>query len=180
MAEVLGVLASASQLVQYTLKISAAISAIHDRVHNAPELRKGAGQVKQLLDTAIQIQQNPQVHDSSLLRHLAIATDEAKQLLELLERLSADYSHGSLSKRYFKAARGAKDEKKIATSFRRLEQEKTSLLFCIGVANTERLSSIQIEVTEIADRMSSSRVVETVHVVSFDSILVIWHIDGRH
>lgn len=179
MAEILGVLASASQLVQYTLKISAAISAVHDRVQNGSELRKGAEQVKQLLDTAIQIQQNPQVHNFSLLRHLASATDEAKQLLELLEKLSADYSQGSLSERYYKAARGAKYERKIASGFRRLEQEKTSLLFRISVANTERLSSIQIEVTGIAERMASSRVVETVHAVSFELILITWHIHCR-
>jgi hypothetical protein len=166
MAEILGVLASATQLAQYALKISAAISEIHGRVRGGPELRKHAAQIQELLDTTTEIERNPQLYNSLVLRHLKSAIDEAKYLLELLERSSADYTHGSLSRRYYKAARGGKDEKKIATSFKRLEQEKTSLIFCIGIGNTEQLYSIHSQVTTLAGGTLSSEISEDISMAS--------------
>ena len=165
MAEILGLLASATQLAQYTLKISAAISEIHGRVRGGPELRKHAAQIQQLLDTAIEIERNPQIHTPLVLRHLTSATDQAKAVLDLLEQLSADYTRGSLSRRYYKAARGGKSEKKIATSFRRLEQEKTSLIFCIGIGNSEQLYSIHTGVKKLAGDTISSELARTLSMV---------------
>jgi hypothetical protein len=150
MAEILGVVASATQLAQYALKISAFISEAHDRVRGGAELQKHAAQIQRLIDTTAEIERNPLTCNHAVLQHLESATNEARHLLDLLQRLSTDYTCGSLGKRYLKAARGGKYEKRIATSFQRLEQEKTFLIFCIGMGNTEQLHCISEDVKRIA------------------------------
>ncbi|PVH74853.1 hypothetical protein DL98DRAFT_537105 [Cadophora sp. DSE1049] len=150
MAEILGVVAGATQLAQYALKISAAISEVHDRVRGGTELLEYEARIQRLIDTTAEIKRNPLTCNYAVLQHLKSATEEANHLLDLLQRLSTDYTCGSLGKRYLKAARGGKYEKKIATSFQRLEQEKTSLIFCIGMGNTEQLHYISEDVKRIA------------------------------
>jgi len=160
------VLAGATQLAQYTLQISAAISEIHERVRGGTELRKHAAQLQQLVDTTVEIKRNPRAYNPSVLRHLTSATDEAKAVLDLLQQLSADYTHGSIGRRYYKAATGSKNEKKIVAGFRRLEQEKTSLIFCIGMGNTEQLHSIQNGVTKLTRDTGLFDLSETVYMSS--------------
>jgi hypothetical protein len=167
MAEILGVFASAVQLAQCALQIKAAISTIHSRVRDASELEEYATQTKQLLDTAVLIQHDRRLHTSSVIRHLDSAITEAGKLLDILGRVLANYTSGSLGRRYFKAARGGNEERKIAHGFRRLEQEKISLIFCIGIANTEKLSlnteklsCIQKGVSELAGRISTTDIRE--------------------
>lgn len=162
MAEVLGVLASASQLVQYAVKISAALSAVHNRVRGAPKLAKYIAQLEELKDASILIQQSPNIQTTQILRYIESAVNDCENLLHLIDRLLRDYTQGSLSRRYYKAARGGKVEAQIEDGFKRLEQTKTSLIFCIGVANTERLSIIQHGVGEIAFGMASATVQQTV------------------
>jgi hypothetical protein len=160
MAEILGVFASAVQLAQCALQIKAAISTIHSRVRDASELEEYATQTKQLLDTAVLIQHDRRLHTSSVIRHLDSAITEAEKLLDILGRVLANYTSGSLGRRYFKAARSGNEERKIAHGFRRLEQEKISLIFCIGIANTEKLSCIQKGVSELTGRMSTTDIRE--------------------
>jgi hypothetical protein len=113
------------------------------------------------------IQHDRRLHTSSVIRHLDSAITEAGKLLDILGRVLANYTSGSLGRRYFKAARGGNEERKIAHGFRRLEQEKISLIFCIGIANTEKLSlnteklsCIQKGVSELAGRISTTDIRE--------------------
>ncbi|KAH7410671.1 hypothetical protein BKA64DRAFT_359488 [Cadophora sp. MPI-SDFR-AT-0126] len=164
MAEILGVVAGATQLAQYALKISAAISEVHDRVRSSTEFREHKARIQRLIDTTAEIKRHPQTCNYAVLQHLKSATEEANHLLDLLQRLLTEYTCGSLGKRYLKAVRGGKYEKKIATSFQRLEQEKTSLIFCIGMGNTEQLHYISEDVKRIAEATDINMSIQADHV----------------
>lgn len=155
MADILGVIASASQLIQYALRISATLSEAHKRLHDAPELQRHAAQIEQLIETTRLINQDHQYFSNEILGHLRTAIVEAEKLVKILELVVSDYTRGSFSQRYYKSVRrGSEKQKKIATSFAILEREKTSLIVCISLANTKKLSCIQTDVTGLLGGMA--------------------------
>lgn len=133
--EVVGLLASASQLVIYSFKITTSLSEICRRVQDAPlVVKQRSDQVKQLISTAEFIKQNHHLHTAHVLIHLNETLEQAKTLSTTLEQLTNDYSRGSI-RRCWKILIATK-EKAILANFDRLEKEKSALVLSISVAQT--------------------------------------------
>lgn len=136
--EIVGFLASASQLVLYSIKITTSLSEICQRVQDAPlRIRQRSDQVKQLISTAQLIEQHHLLQTAQVLTHINATLEQAKSLSAILEQLKKDYSRGSI-RRYWKILTANK-EKEILANFDRLEKEKSALSLCITVAHTDLL-----------------------------------------
>jgi len=146
MAEILGVIASAAQLTQFSFKISASLTEICTRLNGAADLQKYLVQIKQLQDTTLLIQYNTELQSSIVKQQLESAITEAEYLESLLSCTLREYTQGNLARRIFNAAKGGK-ESDIVSSLKRLEQEKTSLVICLTISNSATLSSIQGDLT---------------------------------
>lgn len=143
--EVIGLLASASQLALYSLKITTSISEIYRQIQEAPKkIRQHAEQLDQLLKTAKLIQFHPSLQTVAVDDQIKTTMKQAIKLASLLERVRADYSRGSVRK-YWKILRG-RHNKEILDSFEALEKEKSALQLCIAVVNTDLLRSIQDDI----------------------------------
>ena len=153
MAEVIGavgLIASATQLVQYAHKISVLLREINKRVQDGAQLQVYSDELQLLIETTLEIRQNSKLHSSVVQHRVDACRTEAKRLQTLLEQTAADYTTGSIGRRYFKAAVGSK-EGRIAKGFQKLEGEKISLLCCIALSHTENLASIDERVKEVKE-----------------------------
>lgn len=136
--EIVGFLASASQLVVYSIKIATCLSEICQRVQDAPErIRQHSDQIRLLVSTAQLVEQHRLLQTTHVHAHINATLEQAKTLSATLEQLTKDYSRGSI-RRYWKILKAAK-EKEILANFDRLEKEKSALLLCISVAQTDLL-----------------------------------------
>jgi len=151
MAEVVGLIASAAQLAQYSIKISCLVHEINKRVHGANRLQEYDAQIRQLLETTLQIRQSDGAHSNAVGQQINSCRAEAEDLHLLLEQVLADYTIGSLGRRYCKAVTGIR-ESNIAEGFKKLERAKTSLIVSISISNTEKLASIQEGVTRLVHK----------------------------
>jgi hypothetical protein len=144
MAEVIGaigLIASATQLVQYAHKISVLLREINKRVQDGAQLQVYSDELQLLIETTLEIRQNSKLHSSAVQHRVDACRTEAKHLQTLLEQTAADYTTGSI---------GSK-EGRIAKGFQKLEGEKISLLCCIALSHTEKLASIDERVKEVKE-----------------------------
>lgn len=147
--EVIGALASISQLLDYGLKIASSIAETYKRIEGAQgRLQRYNSQIRQLTDIALLIQQNKELHISVVCVQVDLTVTQARALLHTIQTATTDYTKGSRNKRYWKATRGSK-EKQISLGFERLEQEKGSLLLCISVVNADIISTISSNVNSM-------------------------------
>ena len=166
-AEVLGIIAGAAQLIDYTISITNLISDIYRRVKNAPKkIQQQFNQIRQFIDLAERIKQHPQLQVASVNDQINSALDQARSVAKVLEKVKAGYSHGSIQ-RYWKILRSSRD-KEILESLTRLENEKTALILCIQFihfdfsVNPQGLSehSVPNSVSEMAPKKLFSRTEE--------------------
>jgi hypothetical protein len=126
-----GVLAAASQLVEQGLKITIFISSLYSKVRDVPEsIRKQSVQVKQLIDIARLIENNPPLQTELVRSILCNCIDKAKELQEILANISTTAGDGKVKKLWV-ALDGVAKEKGILALFADLEREKSSLALCI-------------------------------------------------
>ena len=136
--ELVGLLASASQLVIYSIKITTSLSEIYQRIQDAPlKIKQHSDQIKQLIDTSEFVRQHPLLQTDQVHIHINATLEQAKCLSTVLEQLSKDYTRGSI-RRYWKILTANK-EKEILANFDRLEKEKSALVLSISVAQTDIL-----------------------------------------
>ena len=136
--EIVGFVASATQLVLYSIKITACLSEISQRVQDAPlKVRQHLDQIGHLISTARLVEEHHLLQTAHVLTHIKATLEQAKSLSAILEQLTKDYSRGSI-RRVWKILKATK-EKEILASFDRLEKEKSALLLCISVAQTDLL-----------------------------------------
>ena len=140
MAELLGILAGVAQLVDYCNNLSTSFAEIRKRVRNAPErFRQLADQLGRLISIALFIYQDHRLRTSRA--HVLISdcarsiSAQAKTLQATLDGVFRDYTEGSVWKRYWKAARAAK-EREIASIINNLDQEKGTLSLCLQAFGT--------------------------------------------
>jgi len=96
------------------------------------------------------------VQNPAVKLQLDSALKEAEFLVNLLECALRDYTRGSLARRMYNAAKGEK-ENDIVTSFKRLEQDKSSLIICVVLANTATLTSLQGDLTRLVRKGNEER-----------------------
>ena len=148
--EIVGLLASAAQLVTYSLKITTSLYEISQRIQDAPKrIRQHSIQINQLISTTQLVQQQQLLQTAHVLTHINATLEQAKSLCAILEQLTEDYSRGSV-RRYWRILTATK-EKEILANFDRLEKEKSALILCISVAQTELLGR-GIQKLEMAER----------------------------
>lgn len=150
---VLGVAASAAQLIDYSLKVIAAVSDIYSRVKDAPKrVVRYTSQVHALVEAGRAIQDIQDLRRSRLVYcQLEATLLEVKQLDQVLACIRLDYTTGSRSKRVWRTIVGDK-ERRILTCFERLEKEKTALILCISVVHTQTLQTIGNGVELLVER----------------------------
>ena len=148
--EIVGLLASAGQLVSYSIKITTSLNEIYQRVQDAPKrISQHSIQIKQLISTTKLIQQQQLLQTALVFTHINATLEQAKSLCTILEQLTQDYSRGSI-RRYWKILTATK-EKEILANLDRLEKEKSALILCISVAQTDILGR-GIQKLEMAER----------------------------
>jgi len=153
--EVLGGLASIAQLLEYSLKLSSLVSEVYSRVKEAPErVIMHTAQIHQLVDTARLIERSSDLQKPIIEVHLKATLTEAARLQRILERMIEDYTKGPSKKRIWNAVRGA-GERRMLTSFERLEKEKSALILCISFIHTETLGTIRDGVGQLLPKMDN-------------------------
>jgi len=142
MAEALGVIASAMQLVEYSLKVVSALSEAFEKVRTASTIFNGKiDQVFRLIQAADTVRQNAQLHTPIIATQLQATITEANSLHSTLLEITFQYTRGSFQKRYWKAIT-KKGEKSLLEAFERLDREKASLLLCIQISGFDIMSEI--------------------------------------
>ena len=148
--EIVGFLASASQLVLYSIKITACLFELCQQVQDAPlRIRQNSDQITQLISTAQLVEENHFLQTAYVLNQTNATLKQAKNLSAILQRLTEDYSRGPI-RRCWKLLTGTK-EKEILAIFDRLEKEKSALILCVSVAQTDFLGK-GIQKLEMADK----------------------------
>ena len=132
MAEVLGAVATASQLTQQVLQIAAFIADIRD----APEsIRKQSVQLEQLISIAGLIENNPPLQTGEVVSILRNCVNDAKELQEILVGISSAAGDGKV-RTVWKAVAWVTKEKEILNQLSCLERDKSSLELCIEAINS--------------------------------------------
>jgi hypothetical protein len=154
--EVLGVVASAVQLVDCVLRISNTLLEISERLHEYPaRLHSHVDQVKHLIQAARLAEGNPSLHTPTIHAHVKTTLAAAAELQTTLERIAVDYSQKSWAHRYLKIIlRGAFEERQLVAKFVNLERQKSDLIFCISVVHSDALAEIQEGVDWLVDIIS--------------------------
>ena len=141
--EAIGLLAGGAQLAFYTLHIATQLSEIYHRVKDTPRrIQQHTHQIKQLASTAQLIEDHSLLQNDNIKAHVNSTLCQAKQISATLEGVKRDYSQGLFIRRYWKTVKGRR-EKEILATFEGLEKEKTALLLCISLVNTDLLGTIQ-------------------------------------
>jgi hypothetical protein len=149
---VLGVVASAAQLVDYSLKVIGAISDIYDRVKGAPNrVARYTTQIYQITETGRAIQENQNLQNPLIHSQLRSTLAEVEHLHKVLSIIRLDYTTGSGTKRVWKAIVGDK-ERRMLTCFKRLEKEKLALILCITVVQAQHQQTIGSGVELLVER----------------------------
>jgi len=142
MAEAIGIIASASQLVEYSLKVVSAIAEALHTLKYAPETLQGKlEQVLRLKEAADAIRSNCHLHTELIHGHLEATIARAESLHTIILSVTLDYTTGSFQRRLWKAIL-KKGEKTLLRAFDNLEREKLSLLLCIQIASAETMGNI--------------------------------------
>lgn len=153
--EVVGLMASASQLALYSIRIITCVSEIVQKVQDAPaRIRQHSDQIRQLVSTAQLIEQHHLLQTVQVHAHIKAALEQAKTLSATLEQLTKDYSRGPI-RRYWIVLKATK-EKEILANFDRLETEKSALLLCISLAQVDLLGQ-GIHKLEMAEKEARQR-----------------------
>ena len=151
-AEIVGILASASQLAVYSIKITNSIYEIYRRFQDAPRrIQQHVEHVTQLADTAQLIEQHRSLQTINIDRQIRTTLKQAKTLSAILDQVTSDYSNGSVRK-YWKILKGKK-EKEILANLDQLEKDKSSLHLCISLVHTDLLGDIQGGVGKLVEEL---------------------------
>ena len=141
-AEIVGLLASASQLAVYSVIITNSISEIYRQVQDAPRrIQQHMEHVTQLADTAQLIEQHHSLQMINTDRQIRTTLKQVKTLSAILDQITSDYAHGSI-RNYWKILKG-KTEKEIIANLDQLEKKKSSLRLCISLVHTDLLGNTQ-------------------------------------
>jgi hypothetical protein len=151
--EILGIIASAGQVAQYGLIFIALVSAMYEKIKDAPgAIEQQLGKIKQLLSITEHIQQTSRHRNPTVHAHIESIHLEARKLAAILEGLSEQYNRHSI-KGYFQILKG-REEKRICAIFDTLEKAKSDLTLCITGCNADSLHDIRVSVKRIEEAMS--------------------------
>lgn len=145
----MGVLTAASQLAEQGLKITGAIYDLYKKVRDAPEsIRQQSVQIEQLIDIAKLIGNNPSLQTDSVSSILNSCSNEAKDLLNILRKVTPARETNKPEKMW-KALAAVSKEKRIIAHLAKLEQGKSTLALCIETIDSALLHTIHLEFVKV-------------------------------
>ena len=146
--EIIGSLASITQLTRYAISLIGTISDIHQRIEARPaQLHQRILQLERLTST-IQILSRCEILDTPSVReHLESIITRTKDLNALLERQIAKQTQSTV-KKYCKAWITDNKEQRIINTFSDLESDKSALLLSITATQAEISSKMYEEAVE--------------------------------
>jgi len=128
---VIGVMASAGQLLAYSCVIGKSLKDFYERVKTAPDkYQSQANQVRQLVFTAELIRGTEALDTPLISSHLETILGVIRSLDATLKKALNESCSGS-KRRYWTAIRSSKREEKISRGFAVLEESKSNLVLCI-------------------------------------------------
>ena len=147
-AEIMGVLASTTQLAAYTIAITNTAREIYREVKGAPErIQQHTRQLSLLIQVAHLIESRESLQTEVISDQVRSTLQQAENLHELLQKLKEKISKSSV-KRVWTALIGDKG-KEIEATFERLEREKSALLLCISLVQSDVLGEIQVKFDQV-------------------------------
>ncbi|KAF9641094.1 hypothetical protein BFW01_g12900 [Lasiodiplodia theobromae] len=159
--EVLGAVASASQISFYVCNIVAAVQAIRRELREAPQrIQQRTKHLSFLLSIINSIQTNQLFHTSEVENHLKDIQERIYTLRLTLESSNKPLKDQSLRK-VWRALETLRAETQILKSFDALESEKSSLLLFIAGAYGAKLHEVYQLAVDIKMDPSSRRTTET-------------------
>ena len=155
-AVAIGIIAAASQLAAYSIKIVLQLDDFCAEVRSTPiRTRQHLNQVKELIETANLIGQHKSLQLPAVNAKLQSTLFEAQLLYGILKEASARYTANSVW-RHWAVLRGV-DEQKILTSLNKLEREKSALKLCITIVHTDLLLGIQGSIDKVSTRRMAEK-----------------------
>lgn len=140
--ETIGIVASASQLAAYSIKIVSCLSQIYKEVSGLPhQIKDHVKQIEKLIETTILIQQHKSLHSPQIFSQLQTTLKEAISLCNVLTETASRYAEHSF--RGYWAFWKSGGEKEILNRLSKLEREKSALRLCISLIHTDILLNIQ-------------------------------------
>lgn len=148
--EAVGVIASAAQLVDLSVRLVSAISRLCRQFRDHPQnLLKRQHNLEQLIQIT-KIIQSTKLPDVEVLRTiLESSIADAQALLALIEPLFPEH-RDSKTRRGWKAVCGIAKEMQILDALRQLEGHQKTLLLCIGYTNTKLLSNVDKSILDLS------------------------------
>lgn len=129
--EVIGILASTSQLTDYCIKIITSLRDIYRLAHGKPNrYRRQSEQVHQLIETAQLVNATEALHIPSVESQLVSILVDAKGLQGILDGIISESTRKS-KKMYFKAVFNNHQEREVRRCFAALHEKKCTLTLCI-------------------------------------------------
>lgn len=150
--EAVGAAASVVQLAAMGFRLVVALSNICQRLKDHPEkLKKRQRSVEQLVEITKAIESTPDLDRELVQSVMKTSVIDAQALLDLIEPIAFAAGDGR-GKRYWKALCGAAKEDRILGLLDGLEERKTALILCIGVANSSVLRTVDKSIMDLATK----------------------------
>ena len=147
--EALGVVASASQLAAYSIKIVMHLNELYTQMWNTPiRTKEHLDQIRDLIETTALIAQHKSLRSPVIHAQLQSTILQAQSLYHTLKTLGSKYTEKSIW-RYWALLKGV-DDREILGSLNKLEREKSTLKLCISVAHTDLLQGIKGSIDSIS------------------------------
>lgn len=140
--ETIGIIASASQLAAYGIRIVSCLSQLYKEVSVMPhKIRDHIKQIEKLVETTILIQEHDSLRSPAIHSHLHTTLNEAVSLYNILTKIASKFAERSFWAFWtFLKSVGEKD---ILNRLSNLEREKSALRLCISLIHTDLLLNIQ-------------------------------------
>ena len=141
-AEALGIIASATQLAAYSIKIVLHLNELYKEVRGAHcRTKEQIIQVRELIETTTLIEQHKSLRSPAINAQLQTTLDEARYLYNTLRDLADRYNTNPLF-RYWDITKGA-SAKEIHYRLEKLDRHKSTLKLCISLVHTDLLANIE-------------------------------------
>ncbi|KAL6716196.1 Actin-related protein 3 [Lecanora helva] len=148
-AEALGVIASATQLTAYSIKIVVHLSELYTELRRAPcRTKDQISQVRELIETTTLIEQHRSLRSPAIIAQLQRTLDEAHSLYSALRDLANLYTKSPIL-RCWAITKGA-SVKEIQTKLEKLDRHTSTLKLCISLVHTDLLADIESGVRSIS------------------------------
>ena len=137
------------QFVDAGIRVLDALSTLCRRIRGHPEkLSERQRNIMQVVEITKIINTAPALHTDIIRAILDASTFDARQLFDLLEPLVVK-EDDTKTTRCWKTICGLKQESRILDVLDRLEERRTALILCIGIANSKLISDVDQSIVDL-------------------------------